>query len=185
MSAFDNVVVVGKLKLKGKPLAVKGGGVSKKNKKKRSNYYHQLSQASQGGEAVMMDDTENDGGRGQAGAYDDHLTPAERRYLQQTERIQLQKLAKMAKKSHRDRVQEFNHCLANLSEHYDIPKVGPANNIPFLLFCQFEILELHFDCLDLKKPFCVTTFFLEKIVYFSFVCCNTSHLFWIKQIFMF
>ncbi|CAL8996691.1 unnamed protein product [Prunus brigantina] len=96
MSAFDNVVVVGKLKLKGKPLALKGGGVSKKNKKKRSNYYHQLSQASQGGEAVM-DDTENDGGRGQAGAYDDHLTPAERRYLQQTERIQLQKLAKMAK----------------------------------------------------------------------------------------
>ncbi|CAL2234536.1 unnamed protein product [Prunus armeniaca] len=125
MSAFDNLVVVGKLKLKGKPLAVKGGGVSKKNKKKRSNYYHQLSQASQGGEAVM-DDTENDGGRVQAGAYDDHLTPAERRYLQQTERIQLQKLAKMAKKSHRDRVQEFNHYLANLSEHYDIPKVGPG-----------------------------------------------------------
>ncbi|XP_020424799.1 protein FAM32A-like isoform X3 [Prunus persica] len=102
MSAFDNVVVVGKLKLKGKPLAVKGGG-----------------------EAVM-DDTENDGGRGQAGAYDDHLTPAERRYLQQTERIQLKKLAKMAKKSHRDRVQEFNHYLANLSEHHDIPKVGPG-----------------------------------------------------------
>lgn len=33
-------------------------------------------------------------------------------------------LAKMAKKSHRDRVQELNRYLANLSEHYDIPKVG-------------------------------------------------------------
>lgn len=58
--------------------------------------------------------------------YDDHLTPAERRYLEQTERLESQRLAKMAAKSHRDRIQEFNQYLANLSEHYDIPKVGPG-----------------------------------------------------------
>ncbi|CAN1825514.1 Uncharacterized protein C31G5.21 [Linum perenne] len=35
-------------------------------------------------------------------------------------------MAKMASKSHRDRIHEFNHYLANLTEHYDIPKVGPG-----------------------------------------------------------
>lgn len=47
MSAFDNVVV-GKLKLKGKALDVKGGAISKKKKKKHSAFYHQLSEVSTG-----------------------------------------------------------------------------------------------------------------------------------------
>ena len=38
----------------------------------------------------------------------------------------MQKLAKVANRSHRDRIQDFNQSLANLSEHYDIPKVGPG-----------------------------------------------------------
>ncbi|AQK67802.1 Retrovirus-related Pol polyprotein LINE-1 [Zea mays] len=56
----------------------------------------------------------------------DHLTPAERRYIEQKRKIDMQKLAKVANKSHRDRIQDFNQYLANLSEHYDIPKVGPG-----------------------------------------------------------
>lgn len=59
-------------------------------------------------------------------SYSDHLTPAERRFLHQTQKLELQRLAKMASKSHRDRIHEFNQYLANLSEHYDIPKVGPG-----------------------------------------------------------
>ncbi|CAD6252191.1 unnamed protein product [Miscanthus lutarioriparius] len=46
---------------------------------------------------------------------------AERRYMELK-----QKMAKVANKSHRDRIQDFNQYLANLSEHYDIPKVGPG-----------------------------------------------------------
>lgn len=57
---------------------------------------------------------------------DERLTPAERRYLDRWQKIELQRLAKTAKKSHRDRIQEFNQYLADLSEHYDIPKVGPG-----------------------------------------------------------
>lgn len=57
---------------------------------------------------------------------DERLTPAERRYMEQRRKIELERLAKAAKKSHRDRIQEFNQYLANLSEHYDIPKVGPG-----------------------------------------------------------
>lgn len=39
---------------------------------------------------------------------DEHLTPAEKRYLQQWEKIDTQRMVKMASKSHRDRIQEFN-----------------------------------------------------------------------------
>lgn len=65
-------------------------------------------------------------GKGNGASFDDHLTPAERRFLQQTEKLELQRLALMASRSHRDRIQQFNQYLANLSEHYDIPKVGPG-----------------------------------------------------------
>lgn len=38
----------------------------------------------------------------------------------------MHKMAKTANKSHRDRIEDFNQYLANMSEHYDIPKVGPG-----------------------------------------------------------
>ena len=66
------------------------------------------------------------GGEEKAPSYDDHLTQAERRYIEQRERIDVKRLAKTAHKSHRDRIQDFNQYLANMSEHYDIPKVGPG-----------------------------------------------------------
>jgi protein FAM32A len=66
------------------------------------------------------------GEEGDAQADYDHLTPAERRYIEQKQKIDVHKLAKVADKSHRDRIQDFNQYLANLSEHYDIPKVGPG-----------------------------------------------------------
>ena len=56
----------------------------------------------------------------------EHLTPVEKRYIEQRERIDTHRLAKTANKSHRDRIQDFNQYLANMSEHYDIPKVGPG-----------------------------------------------------------
>ncbi|VVA91576.1 unnamed protein product [Arabis nemorensis] len=62
-----------------------------------------------------------------AGGHDDDpLTPAERRYIEQKQRLDVQKLAKEANKSHRNRIEDFNQYLANMSEHYDIPKVGPG-----------------------------------------------------------
>ncbi|KAE8811948.1 protein FAM32A-like [Hordeum vulgare] len=135
MSEYQNVVG-GKLKLKGKPLDVKEGGVKKKNKKK-----HRREESSQGehgepregGSSELPGDPDNEfseahklGDEGNAQADYDHLTPAERRYIEQKQKIDVHKLAKVADKSHRDRIQDFNQYLANLSEHYDIPKVGPG-----------------------------------------------------------
>ncbi|KXN70582.1 DUF1754-domain-containing protein [Conidiobolus coronatus NRRL 28638] len=43
----------------------------------------------------------------------------------QQERMK-EKIKEVSKHSHKDKVAEFNAKLSNLSEHYDIPKVGPG-----------------------------------------------------------
>ncbi|KAK9281070.1 hypothetical protein L1049_003963 [Liquidambar formosana] len=136
MSAYENVVG-GKLKLKGKALDVKAGGLKKKKKHKKN--YDQISQVidndlSAGGGTGQSTDpdtgdvNDNDANKlSEEGThYDDHLTPAERRYIEQREQLDVHRLAKISNKSHRDRIQDFNQYLANMSEHYDIPKVGPG-----------------------------------------------------------
>ncbi|KAJ6774280.1 hypothetical protein OIU79_017648 [Salix purpurea] len=136
MSAYENVIE-GKLKLKGKALDVKAGGIIKKKKKKKKNLSykknHYQDQSAAGGNTALTtnhaedtNETDKYDEQGQTAKYDDHLTPAEKRYLQMWEKIDAQRMVKMASKSHRDRIQEFNQYLANLSEHYDIPKVGPG-----------------------------------------------------------
>ncbi|TKY64699.1 FAM32A protein [Spatholobus suberectus] len=136
MSAYENVVG-GKLKLKGKALDV-AGGVKKKKKKSKRNQDQILQVAeeeiSAGGSTEQakdpndqaINDVSEVSGKGKAAHYDDHLTPAERRYIEQREQLDVHRLAKIANKSHRDRIQDFNQYLANMSEHYDIPKVGPG-----------------------------------------------------------
>ncbi|KAK1315995.1 hypothetical protein QJS10_CPA05g00195 [Acorus calamus] len=134
MSAYDHVVG-GKLKLKGKALDVKAGGVKKKKKSK--NHYEEISQiAVKEGENTGTSVEEPTGDTNEIEklgdeekrrpSHEDHLTPAERRYIEQKEKIDVRRMAKTADKSHRDRIQGFNEYLANLSEHYDIPKVGPG-----------------------------------------------------------
>ncbi|KAB1207402.1 Protein FAM32A-like [Morella rubra] len=137
MSGYENVVA-GKLKLKGKALDVKAGGVKKKKKNKK--HQDQISkevtenELPAGGSAELSananEEDVNEGNKlsndGKAASYDEHLTPVERRYIEQRERIDVHRLAKTANKSHRDRIQDFNQYLANMSEHYDIPKVGPG-----------------------------------------------------------
>ncbi|CAN4077181.1 unnamed protein product [Withania somnifera] len=128
MSAYENVVA-GKLRLKGKALDVKSSGIKKKKKHK-----HQYDLVTGGNNSLTtnqleddVDDSYLDSGREeQATKNDNHLTPAERKYLEQWEKLNIKRLAKEATKSHRDRLQEFNQYLANLTEHYDIPKVGPG-----------------------------------------------------------
>ncbi|PIN00816.1 Conserved alpha-helical protein [Handroanthus impetiginosus] len=134
MSAYENVVA-GKLRLKGKALDVRDGSIKKK-KKHTARYIMNSNggghdQFTDGNNALVTDYTNPDvNGTNMPNEgendHDERLTPAERRYMERWQKIELQRLAKAAKKSHRDRIQEFNQYLANLSEHYDIPKVGPG-----------------------------------------------------------
>eukprot|EP00708_Paratrimastix_pyriformis_P006367 GAFH01005640.1.p1 GENE.GAFH01005640.1~~GAFH01005640.1.p1 ORF type:complete len:175 (+),score=13.77 GAFH01005640.1:15-539(+) len=61
-----------------------------------------------------------------AATYDSLLTPAEREYQRRLKEREELTIAKKAVKSHRQRIEEFNAHLASLSEHHDIPKVGPG-----------------------------------------------------------
>lgn len=56
----------------------------------------------------------------------DRRTAAEKKYDEVLAKREKEMAAKMAAKSHRERVNEFNAYLQNLSEHHDIPKVGPG-----------------------------------------------------------
>jgi protein FAM32A len=56
----------------------------------------------------------------------DRRTAAEKRYDEKMAKRERERVAKAASKSHRERVNEFNTYLQNLSEHHDIPRVGPG-----------------------------------------------------------
>ncbi|KAG0570261.1 hypothetical protein M758_6G143200 [Ceratodon purpureus] len=136
-------VVGGKLKLKGKALDVRAGGMKKKKKKRDTQEQLRLltgreeperevvNSPTRSSEADPVSQGENRDGEGGEGrerqqAVEDHRTPAEKKYHEQKAKLEAQRLGKVASKSHRQRVEEFNQYLANLSEHYDIPKVGPG-----------------------------------------------------------
>ncbi|XP_020407490.1 protein FAM32A-like [Zea mays] len=115
MLEYQNIVG-GRLQLKGKALDVKDGGVKKKKKYQRE-------------ESSQTESDKNGDEKNPHSDYD-HLTRAERRYMEQKQKIHymidMKKMAKVANKSYKDCMQDFNQYLANLSEHYDIPKVGPG-----------------------------------------------------------
>lgn len=138
--SYSNVVG-GKLKLKGKALDVKAGGVKKKKKRDTQEQLQLLAdqeenQANQspthsfdaetGSQGLEDGRAGEGGGERQVASAEDHRTPAEKRYHEQKAALEIRRLSKVASKSHRQRVEEFNQYLANLSEHYDIPKVGPG-----------------------------------------------------------
>ncbi len=54
------------------------------------------------------------------------LTPTERKFLETKRQRDEERLRKVATKSHRERVAEFNEKLAGLTEHYDLPRIGPG-----------------------------------------------------------
>ncbi|KZT02446.1 DUF1754-domain-containing protein [Laetiporus sulphureus 93-53] len=56
----------------------------------------------------------------------DRKTAAERRFEEVQKKRLAAKVAKLANQTHKDRVHEFNSKLEALSEHHDIPKVGPG-----------------------------------------------------------
>ncbi|KAI9094700.1 hypothetical protein DFS34DRAFT_582770, partial [Phlyctochytrium arcticum] len=53
-------------------------------------------------------------------------TEAELKFEEMQKKRQSDRIAKIASQSHKERVADFNKYLEGLSEHYDIPKVGPG-----------------------------------------------------------
>ncbi|KAF9041720.1 DUF1754-domain-containing protein [Hymenopellis radicata] len=124
----------GSLKLKG---AVVDGGITKKKKKKskssksdsdRARERERIKELVEQDEAqlVVPSGSNAGSGRNSPATTSSRKTDAERRFEEiQRERL-AQRVAKLANKTHKDRVNEFNTHLELLSEHHDIPKVGPG-----------------------------------------------------------
>ncbi|RVX68779.1 hypothetical protein B0A52_07665 [Exophiala mesophila] len=53
-------------------------------------------------------------------------TEAERRYQEQRRRRLEERLKREGVKTHKERVEELNRYLSSLSEHHDMPKIGPG-----------------------------------------------------------
>ncbi len=108
----------GKLKLKG----------SKKTKKKNKKSKHKIVKDDNVEEKkIKAIDANIDSEE------DDDLTPAERKSLEMKKKREMQELEKIGGKSHRERVEEFNEKLGNLTEHNDIPRVSVI--IMSFIFC--------------------------------------------------
>ncbi|KAL0951535.1 hypothetical protein HGRIS_008219 [Hohenbuehelia grisea] len=122
----------GSLKLKG---GVAEGGVVKKKKKSKSKPKHD-SEVDRERERVKEllfkedKDPQSPSGSGRnspaTGGSSDRKTEAEKRFEEVQKRRLAERVAKLAHKTHKDRVNEFNSHLETLSEHHDIPKVGPG-----------------------------------------------------------
>ncbi|BGP23826.1 hypothetical protein Rt10032_c05g2455 [Rhodotorula toruloides] len=123
----------GALKLKG---SGSGSGGDKK-KKKRSSTSKKVRQEEEaalsgGGGSESERDRKTGSGRDEGGSSSGvgaagvGKTEAQRRFEEVQRKRLLEKAAKAAAKSHKERVAEFNEKLEHMSEHYDIPKVGPG-----------------------------------------------------------
>ncbi|KAL6074504.1 Protein fam32a [Balamuthia mandrillaris] len=58
--------------------------------------------------------------------FEEAKTEAERKFEEAQKKREKQVVKKLATKSHRQRVEEFNKHLEALPNHFDIPKVGPG-----------------------------------------------------------
>ncbi|KAE9400614.1 DUF1754-domain-containing protein [Gymnopus androsaceus JB14] len=132
MSDAYDVRPAGSLKLKG---TVTEGGIVKKKKKKSktSNPNSEKDRERERVKELLLQDeiaSSSPGGSGRsspaAGGSKSSKTEAERRFEEVQKRRLAQRVAKLGNKTHKDRVNEFNTHLESLSEHHDIPKVGPG-----------------------------------------------------------
>ncbi|SCM26694.1 conserved Plasmodium protein, unknown function [Plasmodium chabaudi adami] len=142
----DSEFVGGKLKLKG--IKVKKSGNKKSDKKKhtkndedkydikkktdydnldRENYYNSNDENNENTkekhkpEINLSNDDKNIQELLQL-----NLTESEKAYQLVLKKREKQRMENFLKESYRQRLQKFNDNLASLSEHFDIPKVGPG-----------------------------------------------------------
>ncbi|MEW5305953.1 MAG: hypothetical protein WDW38_009884 [Sanguina aurantia] len=128
MSTF----IGGKLKLKGGDSG-KPGGVQKKKKKQQISQALELAAGSDESAQLQHTGSSPPAKQGLEGHAikppsedSDRRTEAERKHDDRTRQREEDRLKSQAHKSHRDRVKDFNEYLTALSEHHDIPKVGPG-----------------------------------------------------------
>ncbi|KAK1152497.1 protein FAM32A [Acipenser oxyrinchus oxyrinchus] len=110
MAAEYGSVQKGSLKLKG----VDGLSSGKKKKKKDKESKKRMEQI------MNNQDDEKESKKTTL----DKRTPAQIAFDKMQEKRQMERILNKASKTHKQRVEDFNRHLDNLTEHYDIPKVS-------------------------------------------------------------
>ncbi|KAI1464631.1 DUF1754-domain-containing protein [Daldinia caldariorum] len=135
MPADDYVTAAGTGALK-----LKGGKIQKTKKKKKTktpNLEHSLTPGESSNSKLkdVDDPRERDTKDAEDGDGDgdvvEHKTEAERRYEEANRKKMLKmledpKVASEFRKTHKERVEGLNTYLSKLSEHHDMPKIGPG-----------------------------------------------------------
>ncbi|KAG0633553.1 hypothetical protein HOY80DRAFT_610662 [Tuber brumale] len=126
MGKEDYISTGGSLKLKG----TKDGGIKKKKKKKPAapDPTSELKSCKASGKATSADGLEEREEEEEEEPEDPYAgkTEAERRFEERKRKRMDERLKKEGIKSHKERVEEFNKYLSNLSEHHDMPRIGPG-----------------------------------------------------------
>ncbi|EAS30272.3 protein FAM32A [Coccidioides immitis RS] len=125
----------GRLKLKG----VQDGRIDKKKKKKRSKDNERaLDKSKESSDAKGREDSVDEREAQSEGrsvvdpsadadrAVEDTKTEAERRYEEARRKRLNERLKREGAKTHKERVEELNKYLSKLSEHHDMPRIGPG-----------------------------------------------------------
>jgi protein FAM32A len=115
---FENVVG-GKLKLKGAAIEKPDKKKKKKKKKKTKDKKREYVELNE------TDEEEDDGLETKTKELDTR-TEAEKAHEERSRQQRRKRIVEQAELSHKDKVKLFNEKLAKLSEHHDIPKVGPG-----------------------------------------------------------
>ncbi|KAJ3374727.1 hypothetical protein GGF31_006624 [Allomyces arbusculus] len=123
MSDLYGDVIKGGLKLKGPKLTtVSDGKIKKKKKKDKKEKSADRKESSSSAPKTE----ERSSSRPTTPVVVATKTAAEIAFEEAQRKRQRERIAKMAAKSHKEKVDEFNKYLESLSEHHDIPKVGPG-----------------------------------------------------------
>ncbi|KAG5651419.1 hypothetical protein H0H81_008703 [Sphagnurus paluster] len=147
MSDYD-IRPGGSLKLKG---GVAEGGIVKKKKKKSKSKSDSDKNADREKIKNLLfredDSRESLSGSGSSSpvpgsSSSSRKTEAEKRFEEVQKRRLEERVAKLATKTHKDRVNEFNNHLESLSEHHDIPKAPSSRFVPQTCPLQQKVMSV-------------------------------------------
>ncbi|KAG6897111.1 Mitochondrial intermediate peptidase [Termitomyces sp. T32_za158] len=173
MSAYD-IRPGGSLKLKGG--VAEGGIVKKKKKKSKPKVDFEKNEDREKVKKLLFSEdksSESPSGSGSnspaPSGSSSRKTEAEKRFEEAQKRRLAERVAKLASKTHKERVSDFNKQLESLSEHHDIPKPTPFRSLatqskfPIIPASQDDVALVSFfdrpSSTFLRSPFSTTGLF--------------------------
>ncbi|ETO26069.1 hypothetical protein RFI_11070 [Reticulomyxa filosa] len=91
--------------------------------------YDETEQKQSNGRAEENDPTDEKSEKKFKSAFEnalERLTPAEKQFLSRQKEMENYVISKQCQFTHRQKIEKYNKQLSELSEHYDVPKVGPG-----------------------------------------------------------